>query len=167
MQHVPLLAKQLGVEFFDEQMIKLCVGWLGDSISTIRTSAAENLKELTNIFGAEWAIENLIPALGDIKRHKSYLRRLTAVYTFTSMSTVMESDLVVTEILPLLLMMATDPVANVRFNVAKGLATLAPKCGKNVTDTQIRPMLTVLVEDADRDVRYFASKTVKAIDETE
>ncbi len=44
MQHIPLLAKQLGKEFFTEQLVNLCVGWLGDSISTIREAAAENLK---------------------------------------------------------------------------------------------------------------------------
>jgi serine/threonine-protein phosphatase 2A regulatory subunit A len=164
MQHIPLLAKQLGQEFFNDQMIKLCVGWLGDNISTIRKSAAENLKELTNIFGAEWAIEYLIPSLGDIKRHQSYLRRLTAVQAFVAMSTVMDSDLSRTEILPIVLLMATDNVANVRFNVAKGLQTMAPICGQATTDTQIRPILAMLVDDPDRDVRFFASKTIEYLD---
>jgi serine/threonine-protein phosphatase 2A regulatory subunit A len=44
MQHIPLLAKQLGKEFFTEQLVNLCIGWLGDSISSIREAAAENLK---------------------------------------------------------------------------------------------------------------------------
>ena len=44
MQHIPLLAKQLGKDFFSEQLVKLCVGWLGDDISTIRKAAVENLK---------------------------------------------------------------------------------------------------------------------------
>jgi len=164
MQHIPLLAKQLGQDFFNDQMIKLCVGWLGDNISTIRKSAAENLKELTNIFGAEWAIEYLIPSLGDIKRHQSYLRRLTAVQAFIAMSTVMDADLARTEILPIVLLMATDNVANVRFNVAKGLQTMAPICGQAATDTQIRPILAMLVDDPDRDVRFFASKTIEYLD---
>ena len=164
MQHIPLLAKQLGQEFFNDQMIKLCVGWLGDNISTIRKSAAENLKELTNIFGAEWAIDHLIPSLGDIKRHQSYLRRLTAVQAFIAMSTVMEPDVATTEILPIVLLMATDNVANVRFNVAQGLRSMAPICGQAATDTQIRPILAMLVDDPDRDVRFFASKTIESLD---
>ena len=44
MQHIPLLAKQLGKEFFTEQLVTLCIGWLGDEISSIREAGAENLK---------------------------------------------------------------------------------------------------------------------------
>eukprot|EP00558_Chaetoceros_sp_UNC1202_P003746 CAMPEP_0197236686 /NCGR_PEP_ID=MMETSP1429-20130617/3719_1 /TAXON_ID=49237 /ORGANISM="Chaetoceros sp., Strain UNC1202" /LENGTH=182 /DNA_ID=CAMNT_0042695525 /DNA_START=47 /DNA_END=595 /DNA_ORIENTATION=- len=167
MQHIPLLAKQLGEEFFTEQMTNLCVGWLKDDISSIRKSAAENLKELTNIFGAEWAIENLIPPLGEIRRHKSYLRRLTAVQAFAAMSTVMDAETARIEILPLVLLMATDSVANIRFNVAKGLKTMAPVCGPAVTDAQIRPVLSMLTDDPDRDVRFFAIKTLESLDNKE
>ena len=53
---------------------------------------------------------------------------------------------------------------NIRFNVAKGLEMMSPVCGKPVYDTQIRPILNVLVEDADRDVRFFASQTLKKVD---
>ena len=165
MQHIPLLAKQLGKEFFREKLTNLCVGWLGDDISTIRKAAAENLKELTNIFGAEWAIEYLIPPLNEIRKHTSYLRRVIAVQAFVAMSTVMEPEIARTEILPLILQMTTDNVANIRFNVAKGLKTMAPVCGSQVTDSQIRPVLAFLVEDPDRDVRFFAKKTIESLDE--
>uniref|UniRef100_A0A7S4JZK8 Uncharacterized protein n=1 Tax=Odontella aurita TaxID=265563 RepID=A0A7S4JZK8_9STRA len=43
-QHIPLLAKQLGEDFFSEKLSSLCVGWLGDDISSIRQAAATNLK---------------------------------------------------------------------------------------------------------------------------
>lgn len=122
------------------------------------------LQELTNIFGAEWAIQYLIPPLGEIRTHKSYLRRLTAVQAFVSMSTVMEPELARVEILPLVLSMGTDDVANIRFNVAKGLKTMAPVCGTQVTDTQIRPILALLADDTDRDVRFFAGKTIESLD---
>ncbi len=112
------------------------------------------------------------------------------------MATVMNPpDLAITDVLPLVLMMATDSVsiqyhssfipmivkknsilnrkfafyvffqvANLRFNVAKGLETIAPVCGSSVTDTQIRPILDLLVEDPDRDVRYYANKTLESLD---
>ena len=54
-------------------------------------------------------------------------------------------------------------MANIRFNVAKGLETIAPVCGKAVTDSQIRPVLGLLSEDADRDVRYYANKTLESL----
>lgn len=42
---------------------------------------------------------------------------------------------------------------------------MAPVCGKSIYENQIRPVLTVLIEDTDRDVRFFASQTLKKMDE--
>jgi len=55
-------------------------------------------------------------------------------------------------------------VANIRFNVAKGLKTVAPVCGNAAIDSQIRPVLSLLAEDPDRDVRYFANKTLESLE---
>ena len=41
---------------------------------------------------------------------------------------------------------------------------MAPVCGKVVYDTQIRPVLAVLIEDSDRDVRFFAGQTLKKLE---
>jgi len=41
---------------------------------------------------------------------------------------------------------------------------MAPVCGKNVSDEQIRPVLSLLAEDSDRDVRFFAVKSLEAIE---
>ena len=54
---------------------------------------------------------------------------------------------------------------NIRFNVAKGLQTMAPVCGREICDTQIRPVMALLLDDPDRDVRYFATKTVELLDQ--
>ena len=43
-QQIPLLANQLGKDFFTEKLTALCVGWLGDDIASIRLAAAANLK---------------------------------------------------------------------------------------------------------------------------
>lgn len=133
-QHIPLLAKQLGREFFTEKLSSLCVGWLGDDIASIRRAAASNLKvnvllifcmtqisysssvglslqELTALFGAEWAIENLIPSIVEIRQHKSYLRRLTALQACAMMATEMGLDATTLDVLPLILEMATDSVS--------------------------------------------------------
>ena len=110
MQHIPALAKQLDKDFFTEKLVALCIGWLGDSISSIRQAATENLKELTCIFGSEWAVEFLLPALSDVRRHRSYLRRLAAVNALALMGSVMDPQYTRTEILPLILLMATDDV---------------------------------------------------------
>ena len=162
-EHVPLLAEQLGCEFFTEKLVSLCVGWLGDEIATIRNAAAANVKHLTALFGAPWAIENLVPSITEIREHESYLRRLTAVQSLSMMATVVDKETACIELLPLILEMATDMVPNIRFNVAKELAEVAPACGIEAFESQVRPILSILLEDDDRDVRYYADRTNAAL----
>lgn len=115
-QYIPLLAKQLGRDFFTEKLASICVGWLGDDIATIRVAAAQNLKELTALFGSGWACEYLIPPIEDIRHHPSYLRRLTAVQACARMAVEMEPEVVSTEVLPMVLEMATDTVSALGIN---------------------------------------------------
>jgi len=80
------------------------------------------------------------------------------------MTTVMNPDKARAEILPMVLEMASDPVPNIRFNVAKALSTMVPICGNSVGEIQVRPVLSVLIEDPDRDVRFYAEKALLALD---
>jgi len=164
-KHIPLLAKQLGKDFFSEKLASLCVGWLGDDIATIRVAAAHNLKELTALFGAQWAIDHIVPSIEEIRYHTSYLRRLTALNACMLMMTKMEPTTATTELLPFVLEMTTDAVANIRFTVAKGMKDVAPLCGQRVYSTQIRPVLQELMEDTDRDVRFFSREITNDLDE--
>jgi hypothetical protein len=56
-------------------------------------------------------------------------------------------------------------VPNVRFNVAKELRDVAIVCGANAYESQILPILTMLSEDDDRDVRFYTEQTLNALDE--
>jgi hypothetical protein len=68
-------------------------------------------QELTSLFGTEWAIENLIPPILEIREHKSYLRRLTALKACAMMATAMDPDSARMDVLPVILDMATDVVS--------------------------------------------------------
>lgn len=114
-QHIPLLARQLGREFFTDRLSPVCVGWLGDDIATIRVAAAKNLKELTALFGSEWTCEHLLPSIEEIRNHPSYLRRLTVVQACAKMAVEMDPPIASTEVLPMVLDMATDSVSDFCF----------------------------------------------------
>ncbi|KAK7808596.1 hypothetical protein U0070_015956 [Myodes glareolus] len=60
-EYMPLLAGQLGVEFFDEKLNSLCMAWLVDHVYAIREAATSNLKKLVEKFGKEWALATIIP----------------------------------------------------------------------------------------------------------
>jgi len=158
-ERIPLLAKQLGKEFFTDRLLSLCVGWLGGDISSIREAAAKDLKELTALLGSEWSVQNLLPRVKQVMEHPSYLRRMNAVRPISLMATAMDVYMAQWEILLILLEMHCDPVANVRFNVAKGLGMVGPMFNPSVYEGQIVPILELMKEDCDRDVRYFACRS--------
>lgn len=60
--------------------------------------------------------------------------------------------------LPTVLTMANDSVANVRFNVAKTLTIVGPKLNAASMQSQVKPTITKLNEDTDFDVRFYASE---------
>ena len=49
-KHVPLLAKQLGKDFFSDRLTAVCVGWLGDDFASVRKAATENLRVSCSCF---------------------------------------------------------------------------------------------------------------------
>ena len=59
-EQFPALARQLDEQFFTDKLIPISFKWLNDSVYSIRVAAIENLKELTKIFGSQWAEKNVI-----------------------------------------------------------------------------------------------------------
>eukprot|EP00536_Pseudo-nitzschia_multiseries_P001801 jgi/Psemu1/235063/estExt_Genewise1.C_230120 len=165
-EQTPLLAKQLGKDFFTDKLSSICVNWMGDEIATIRDAATKNIKELTALFGTDWACEFLLPSIDEIRQNSSYLRRLTAVQACGRMAIEMDPAIAQTEVLPIILEMATDTVANIRFNVARALGEMGPVCEPNVYNQQIHPILSLLQDDPDRDVRFYAEKAALKLEDT-
>lgn len=81
--YIPLLAQQLGVEFFNEKMGNLCMSWLEDHVYSIREAAIKNLRKLTEIFGLEWATETIIPKFLAMRSHPNYLYRMTTIFAIS------------------------------------------------------------------------------------
>lgn len=82
-EYIPLLARQLGVDFFDDKLGTLCMGWLGDTVFSIREAATINLKQLTDVFGLEWAKATIIPKVLGMSEHQNYLYRMTTIFAIT------------------------------------------------------------------------------------
>lgn len=66
-------------------------------------------------------------------------------------------------LLPTVLLLSTDGVANVRFNVAKTLQKISPYLEATAIETQVKPALEQLNSDADVDVKHFASEAIVGI----
>lgn len=73
------------------------------------------------------------------------------------------NDITTKLFLPTVLLLAADPVANVRFNVAKTLQKISQFLDSSVIDGQVKPALEKLNGDVDVDVKHFASEAIAGI----
>ncbi|THH17009.1 hypothetical protein EW146_g3728 [Bondarzewia mesenterica] len=165
-EYIPLLATQLGKPFFDEQLGNLCMSWLGDTVYSIREAATTNLKKLTEVFGVEWARVAIVPKVVNMGAHPNYLYRMTTVQAIATIAPSLNFEIVYNDILDALLHLGTDPIPNIRFNVAKSLEVLATTYGntpegREMVRQKIFPALEELKNDQDADVRYFASHALQ------
>ncbi|KAL0483370.1 serine/threonine-protein phosphatase 2A regulatory subunit [Acrasis kona] len=159
-EYIPLLASQLGVRFFDDKLSNLCMTWLADSVFSIREAATNNLKKLTEIFGVDWARNNLLPRVMAMSNNSNYLYRMTTLFAISVLASVLNGELIAEKMLGVALNMSKDPVPNIRFNVAKTLQIIIPRVEPRIVQDQIRPCLTVLSQDDDPDVKYFAAQAL-------
>ncbi|KAG0274039.1 hypothetical protein BGZ96_004554, partial [Linnemannia gamsii] len=163
--YIPLLATQLGVEFFDEKLGALCMSWLGDSVFSIREAATVNLRKLTEVFGVDWAKQTIIPKVLAMGTHPNYLYRMTTIFAITAMAPSVTPEVIRDYILPTVTNLVSDPIPNIRFNVAKSIEALIPVLMQNpdtapLVDQQLKPALIKLSEDSDNDVRFFSQKAL-------
>uniref|UniRef100_A0A8C7I315 Protein phosphatase 2 scaffold subunit Abeta n=1 Tax=Oncorhynchus kisutch TaxID=8019 RepID=A0A8C7I315_ONCKI len=165
-EYMPLLAGQLGVEFFDEKLNTLCMAWLIDHVYAIREAATCNLMKLVEKFGAEWAQNTIVPKVLGMANDPNYLHRMTTLFCINSLSEACGQDITTKHMLPVVLKMSNDQVANVRFNVAKSLQKIGPVLDSNALQTEVKPVLEKLATDTDMDVKYFAQEAIRGKDST-
>jgi serine/threonine-protein phosphatase 2A regulatory subunit A len=135
-QYMPILAGQLGVEFFDEKLNALCMTWLVDQgdhlhhhvlpsylyhlyyvivVFAIREAATQNLKKLVEKFGTDWATSTVIPRVLQMSKDQNYLHRMTCLFSINVLSDACGSDITNKLLLPTILTLGQDNVANVRY----------------------------------------------------
>lgn len=160
-----------GRAFFDDKLAELVVGWLNDPVYAVRQCVIDCVTRIVRQFGSEWAVGSgflaRVMALGS---HRNYLRRLTLLSALASTCSSLAPTVLKEHYLPLLEKLAADPIANVRFNVAKTLECLVPvllassdPVASSLVQVPIVPILQQLQRDADRDVHDFATRALNLI----
>lgn len=59
-------------------------------------------------------------------------------------------------IVPILLKYCKDPIPNVKFSVAKLIKKMVVKMDSQTVMSKVKPALTEMASDPDKDVQYFA-----------
>lgn len=72
----------------------------------------------------------------------------------------MTKEQIALSIVPVLLKSCKDPVPNVRFCVAKLLKKIASKIDPATLNSKVKPTLTEMGSDPDKDVRFFAKQAL-------
>lgn len=75
----------------------------------------------------------------------------------------MTRDVVSSRVVPLLVDICNDTVANVRLNVAKAFTFLKDTFSSDTIENIVKPILENYLKDGDRDVRYFAQVGLNAL----
>lgn len=88
---------------------------------------------------------------------------MTCLFCLNMLAEVCGNDITTKLFLPTVLLLAADPVANVRFNVAKTLQKISQFLDGSVIDGQVKPTLEKLNGDSDVDVKHFASEAMAGI----
>ena len=138
--------------------------WLGDKIHSIRGAAVTNLAKLTEAFGQQWSAEQIVPKVVALYGHSNYLFRLTSLASLHALSSHIDASVFQNTMLPVLLKSTEDPVPNIRLRAAKILGIV----GKSVVEPAhvqqtVLPVLTKMMQDSDRDVKYFASEALEEL----
>ncbi|KAI9319163.1 armadillo-type protein [Dichotomocladium elegans] len=162
-EYMPVVARQLGEKIFDERLFGLCVSWLRDKVFSIRSAATTNLKNLTEVFGIQWAKKTAIPQVLVMVHEENYLHRMTTIYALTTIAQVLSAEDIRDCILPTIVSLSNDSIPNIRFNVAKSLENMIPllKQDENTLNNTVHPVLEKLANDSDGDVRFFATRALE------
>jgi len=167
LNQLPVLADILGVQFFNDRINKICLALLSDPVFDVREAMAKTLGALVGTFGTEWFFAQFLPPLVMIKeamiKDRNYRRRMTVLHTLGHVATTAKPDFVVSHILPAITSMSTDKVANIRISVAITLQNLCAILNNAIVQSQVKPILEKLKEDADVDVCDFARDALQYV----
>jgi len=160
--HIPHLGKELGEKFFNDKVLPICISWLNDCVFAIREAATQNFKNITQVFGVDWAKKTLLPKVIAQSVHSNYLYRTVALTLISSLSDVFTAQDIEIDLFPVVKNLATDPIANIRINTAKTIIGLIPKLEPAFVKDLLVPFLTEkLKTERDKDVIFFSNRALQ------
>ena len=159
LRQVPSIVTTLGKSA--EDMLELCIKALTDRVAVIRNGACESCLRLVQQEGTPWACTKLLPRVSPMREATNYLHRVTFLQLLSAVMAALDSNAVRNELLPVLVSMSSDRVANVRVNVVKCLRKAVEL--QKLSKPEIDVILSRLAHDTDVDVRECVKGNPKRI----
>jgi serine/threonine-protein phosphatase 2A regulatory subunit A len=156
-EKMPLLASVLGAATFEDRVMDLYLNMWHDPVCDVRRAATAVMEGLGTTLGAGWCAAKLVPRLRELfDQDNGYLQRITVLYGVQGLSKSHDMAALATDLLPIVLRAARDPVPNVRFVAAQTLDQLIPILDGGRVSTEVKPALQALAADSDPDASWFA-----------
>lgn len=159
-EHVPLLAKQLGRDFFDRELSAWLWRSCGDGIYAIRASSAKQVGKLCGVFGWPWVTGQVMPKLQEWMGKDVFTWRMMVVLVVRELVAVAgdekDARTVIVQTLPMVMQLTQDPVPNIRFSAVETLMGMVKFVDKEV----VKKRLVEMQGDRDGDVREWVGRAV-------
>ncbi|KAJ3438597.1 protein phosphatase 2 (formerly 2a) regulatory subunit a beta isoform-related [Anaeramoeba flamelloides] len=157
------LAKQFGVELFNEHLLDLSFSWFTDVVHSVREEATTMITELTKLFGVKWSNQFAIPKIIQLSNHQNHLFRQISIYTILKLAPIIGEDSINNNVIETIIQLSQDPVPNIRIYLVNTFIQLSKHINQESLN-QLKTILNKLLEDVDQDVQYFAKRTLKEIE---
>ena len=160
---MPPVMKSLGTDFFVDNFLDDFLAALKDSVAEVRLSAGGCLADLCMSSSSSWVYDRVFPSIKSMAGEEC-IYRLGMLH---ALRTLLGADLTERfqgEVVGLVLAAASDVVANVRLAAAVILGEACRKitgANSSAVIAQIRPVLSELEGDKDKDVKYFAHEALQ------
>ncbi|PNI40754.1 PPP2R1B isoform 9, partial [Pan troglodytes] len=160
------LSTILGKENTIEHLLPLFLAQLKDECPEVRLNIISNLDCVNEVIGIRQLSQSLLPAIVELAEDAKWRVRLAIIEYMPllagqlALSEACGQEITTKQMLPIVLKMAGDQVANVRFNVAKSLQKIGPILDTNALQGEVKPVLQKLGQDEDMDVKYFAQEAI-------
>ncbi len=131
--------------------------WLNDPVFQIREEAVSILVQLKEgMFDVNWLEGVLKDRIEEFHISDKFNQRMNALMIITKSQDEVRERFLNETIFPALIVMAGDPVPNVRFNVAKTLPKLKDRLS-NSNKLKASELLEKMEGDEDNDVKYYSN----------
>jgi serine/threonine-protein phosphatase 2A regulatory subunit A len=157
---MPAIVKFMGQDYFTEHFQASLLNQLKDGVDEVRRACGIAIPKLTTIQNANWVHEKLFPSVRAMATEE-FLVRLSMLTTLKGFLETELPERFQSEVLGLVISAVRDKVPNVRVRSAQVLGSVCGFVGEEISRAHIRPALTELLGDKDKDVVYFSSEGLK------
>jgi serine/threonine-protein phosphatase 2A regulatory subunit A len=169
---IPSIMKSLGIDYFTDHYLAKYLETFKDSVAEVRIANASTLPYLIHSSNSVWVYEKIFPMLKSMSSEE-YMYRITMLISLKSLVVNAPNELserFYGEIINILLTLSSDVVPNVRLAAAVIMGEVmkqqlnppaATAATASVIISQLKPILQDLSSDKDKDVKYFATESLK------